>query len=468
MESRAFEELVVRYQGVVCGVAYAILHDRARSEEVAQEAFLLAWRRLADGPIGAGWICATARNLAWNVARRRTEVPMTGHEEPIAPSRDARDELIAREDATRAHAALAELPEKYRDAVVVYYHGDESMAAVAEALGISRANAKQRVHRGRELLREALGTVESTLRAARPAAAFTAACVALWAARGTAAAASTSTTPTSAASTSAASTAAASTAIGGLLASAAGWIFALATAGAVSVVVAGELAADSSAAPVKIAGAHSAATVTSHVAPLAVMPSLSATASTASPPRPDELVSLRAPRAPLRAMVSLLASEMNIPIRVEDGFEATIDCDATDLPALVLLDRWLAQANAQRTEVPALRIVQSGGSTDASSLGGDLMSLQLHDVPMRKALREIEAKLHVPIERDVKPMQLPGSTDVDGDLYIMTTEATREPELMPHVTIDVTNVTAGAALELVLEQTGLSYEHTTGFRIVAR
>jgi hypothetical protein len=323
------------------------------------------------------------------------------------------------------------------------------------------------VHRGRELLREALGTVESTLRAARPAAAFTAACVALWAARGTAAA-STSTTSTSTTSTSVASTAAVSTTTGGLLISAAGWIFGLATAGALSVVVVGELTADSSAAPAKPSRAHEPTPVTSHVTTQAVTPSISATASISSPPRTDELVSLRAPEAPIRMVVSLLANEMNVPIRVEDGLEATVDCDATDVPALQLLDQLLAQANAQRTEVPALHIVQSGGSTDASALGGDLMSLQLRDVPMPEALSAIEAKLHLPIERDVTPMQLPGPTEIDGDLYIQTQNDDPHPELVPHVTIDVTNVTAGEALELVLEQTGLSYEHTTGFRIVAR
>jgi hypothetical protein len=339
------------------------------------------------------------------------------------------------------------------------------MAAVAEALGISDANAKQRVHRGRELLREALGTVESTLRAARPAAAFTAACVALWVARGNAHAAVA--TSTSGAATSIGTTTAATIATGGIVTSALGWIFGVAVAGAVSFVVVDELAADSSS--VRTQRVHAVASTTRppralHAAP----PSLSTVANVANAPRPDELVGLSTPPAPIRAVVALLANEMNIPVRVEDGFEAKVSCDVNDVPALVLLDQLLEQANAKRTEMPAIRIVQSGGLTDASSLGGDLISLQLHDVPMRDALRAIEAKLYIPIERDVAPMQLPGPTDVDGDLYFLSQHGGPKPELLPHVTLDVANITAGEALELVLEQTGLGYEHTRGYLISPR
>jgi RNA polymerase sigma-70 factor, ECF subfamily len=54
-DPQAFEELVTRYQGVVCAVAYAVLRDRARSEEVAQEAFLIAWQKLPAMTPGRGW-----------------------------------------------------------------------------------------------------------------------------------------------------------------------------------------------------------------------------------------------------------------------------------------------------------------------------------------------------------------------------------------------------------------------------
>src|SRR5687767_5007135 len=94
-----FERLVREYQTAVCAIAYAVVKNRARSEELAQEAFLVAWRyRERVDIVTAGWVCAIARNLARNAARRRTEVAMAAMEtEPIAASRDARDALIDRE-----------------------------------------------------------------------------------------------------------------------------------------------------------------------------------------------------------------------------------------------------------------------------------------------------------------------------------------------------------------------------------
>src|SRR4029079_19124619 len=48
-----FHDLFVRYQDAVCAVAYSVLRDRARSEEVAQDAFLVAWSKGSEPT--AGW-----------------------------------------------------------------------------------------------------------------------------------------------------------------------------------------------------------------------------------------------------------------------------------------------------------------------------------------------------------------------------------------------------------------------------
>jgi len=182
-ERAAFDAMVVRHQDTVCAVAYAVLRDRARSEEVAQEAFLLAWQRTPAAEVTPAWLCGVARNLARNAARRPTEVPMSEELESHAeldPAPDARATLISRETADQAAAALASLSEACRDALVLYYRGDGSMAQVAAALDITVDTAKQRVHRGRERLRDLLDPVEASLRGTRPGSAFTAAAVGLW------------------------------------------------------------------------------------------------------------------------------------------------------------------------------------------------------------------------------------------------------------------------------------------------
>lgn len=183
-----FETLVARHQGAVCAVAYAILRDRGRSEEIAQEAFLVAWQKLPGmhpQPSLPGWVCGIARNLARNAARRRRperSMPEMLHEPTTAAN--PLDELLSRERLELANLALRELHELEREAVVLYYRGDESLPEVSSALGITTEAAKKRVQRGRAHLKDALAGVASTLRASRPGPAFTAGCIAALAAIG--------------------------------------------------------------------------------------------------------------------------------------------------------------------------------------------------------------------------------------------------------------------------------------------
>jgi RNA polymerase sigma factor (sigma-70 family) len=176
--TQPFEQLVARYQGVVCAVAYAALRDRARSEEIAQEAFLIAWQKLptlAEPPALPGWLCGIARNLALNAARRRKESAM--EREPVTEANPLTD-VLERESSAIAEQALASLPERDREVVVLYYRGDGTIDDVAGALGVAPAAVRKRLERARTRLRSAVAAVEASLRSTRPGPAFTAACVA--------------------------------------------------------------------------------------------------------------------------------------------------------------------------------------------------------------------------------------------------------------------------------------------------
>jgi RNA polymerase sigma factor (sigma-70 family) len=175
---RSFEQLVLRYQGVVCAVAYSVLRDRGRSEEVAQEAFLIAWQKmpaLAEPPVLPGWLCGIARNLATNAARRRKESAMES--EPAATTTPL-DDVLDREADEIARGALARLSDADREVVVLYYRSDSTLDEVAAALGLNPPAVRKRLERARTRLRDAVGAVEASLRRTRPGPAFTAGCVA--------------------------------------------------------------------------------------------------------------------------------------------------------------------------------------------------------------------------------------------------------------------------------------------------
>ncbi|HEU0034261.1 MAG TPA: sigma-70 family RNA polymerase sigma factor [Kofleriaceae bacterium] len=451
-----FEALVRSCQDAVCAIAYAVLRDRARSEECAQDAFLIAWGQRADPRAAtAAWICGIARNLARNAARRRQEVAMTM--EPAGSERSARDLLIERETETRALTALATLPDRYREAVVLYYRGDESITGVAAALGCSADTARQRVHRGRTKLREALASVEATLRATRPGIAFTAACVAAWG-RGA--------RPADAATTGALtslpwlvpSLVAGAVAVAGVVVVASG---ALSSRDAPAAIAAprprtsGELAAALTARfPAMPRATRIPPGFAALAPPSSASPSFASTTATApGGGSPAKLVDLDFKQAQLSILVHMLSVFLDTPIWLDPTLDAPIDVQVQQRDALAVLDEKLADVGGERTEVAALRLVTTGGRTDAATLGGDRLSLHVEDAPLDSVLSAIEPKLHMPIGRLAMPTT-GGTVSMDGEPY-------EDPS--PTVTLDVVDTAAGIVLERVLQQTGLRFELTTGF-----
>jgi hypothetical protein len=85
------------------------------------------------------------------------------------------DEVVANEEeAALVRESLAKLPENYRLPLVLFYREGQSVRAVAETLGISEDAVKQRLARGREMLRDRMsGLIETVLTRTGPTAVFT-------------------------------------------------------------------------------------------------------------------------------------------------------------------------------------------------------------------------------------------------------------------------------------------------------
>ncbi len=183
----AFRHIVERYQTLVCSVAYSRCGRLAWSEDLAQEAFVIAWQRLGElrdpGSLRA-WLCGIVRNLASNAARRefrRGGPPAPLEDAPELPDAqsDPAAHAISEEEAALLWRSLEQLPETYREPLVLFYRQGQSVMEVAQALDLSDDAVKQRLARGRSMLRNELASVvETALARTRPTAVFTVAVLA--------------------------------------------------------------------------------------------------------------------------------------------------------------------------------------------------------------------------------------------------------------------------------------------------
>ncbi len=185
-DSAAYGALVEKYQSLVCSVAYSRCGDLARSEDLAQEAFLVAWQKLEDlNEIAKfkGWICTIVRNLAHRTRKREARinpeaVALEAVVEYSAKTESPLERAVSQEQEQLVWKALADIPEDYREPMILFYREEQSIARVAEALELSQDAVKQRLSRGRKMVKEHLtSTVEVALRKSKPSKAFTSAVV---------------------------------------------------------------------------------------------------------------------------------------------------------------------------------------------------------------------------------------------------------------------------------------------------
>jgi RNA polymerase sigma-70 factor (ECF subfamily) len=161
----AFEGIVHRWQGPLVNLAYRFCHDRGRAEEMAQEAFLRAYRGLAQWRQDAAfssWLFALATNL-YRTELRRLPACTIGLEDVAEPAdpRACDGGLEDRDRDTAIRRAVLALPAKYREAVILFYFHEMDVAATARSLGQPEGTVKARLFRGREILRGKLPQILS-------------------------------------------------------------------------------------------------------------------------------------------------------------------------------------------------------------------------------------------------------------------------------------------------------------------
>lgn len=153
-DTAAFAVLVARWQGPMVNLAYRFCRDHARAEDLAQEAFLRAFRRLGSWRRDAAfstWLFALATNV-YRDELRRVAPDTVAIEEGMAATGSAEEVIGDADRRALVQRAVQSLPSKYREPLVLFYFHEQDVAATAASLGLPAGTVKARLSRGRDLL----------------------------------------------------------------------------------------------------------------------------------------------------------------------------------------------------------------------------------------------------------------------------------------------------------------------------
>lgn len=157
----AFERVLELYSQKIFHLALSMLRNQAQAEDMTQDVLVKIWKGLPGYHGGASlstWIYTIARNTCLTELKKRAVRPTVSLSEPdfaqtldAVPALQCADEIHAAMDVNHL---LAQLPDKYRQAITLFYLEQKSYEEVAALLGLPLGTVKTYLYRGkRELLK---------------------------------------------------------------------------------------------------------------------------------------------------------------------------------------------------------------------------------------------------------------------------------------------------------------------------
>jgi RNA polymerase sigma-70 factor (ECF subfamily) len=161
-----FNDLVVCYQEMLFALIVRMVPDRDQASDCVQEAFLNAYRNLDRFRGGSvkSWLSRIAINAAMDTQRLRKRRPADPYPEldddtwqpPAGEAADPEKTSLTSERHRALNAALAQVTDDQRTAIVLYDIEGYDYGEIASITGVSLGTVKSRIHRGRLALRALL------------------------------------------------------------------------------------------------------------------------------------------------------------------------------------------------------------------------------------------------------------------------------------------------------------------------
>lgn len=157
----AFGELVRRYKNLVYSVVLRMVNQTEDANDLAQEVFLKIYRNLEKYSPSyqfSTWVIRIATNTVIDFRRKKRldAVSMDEMVVEVAGGDNPEEVLGKKENKKRLEEAISSLPEMYRVPIVLYHLEDMSYQEIATVLQIPLSKVKNRIFRGRKLLKERL------------------------------------------------------------------------------------------------------------------------------------------------------------------------------------------------------------------------------------------------------------------------------------------------------------------------
>lgn len=159
----AIQAMVARKLPRMLALAQRMLGDAAEAEDVAQDAMLRAWKQAPRWTPGQAkfdtWLHRVALNLCYDRLRRRRET-LTATPPDLPDPGPAPDRgLLAADVGVRVDAALARLPERQREAIVLCHYQELTNIEAAALMSVSVDALESLLSRGRRALRQTLADI---------------------------------------------------------------------------------------------------------------------------------------------------------------------------------------------------------------------------------------------------------------------------------------------------------------------
>lgn len=159
-DSQAFEPLVARYQKVLFSVALRMVGNYEDARDIAQTTFVKAYEKLSSyDPRHRffSWIYRIMMNESLNVlGRQKTHQPL---DPSLTSPDDPGEQARLQELSEQVQAGLMELPQDYREVLVLRHFGELSYIEMSSLLGIPEKTVKSRLYTARQRLAERLQMV---------------------------------------------------------------------------------------------------------------------------------------------------------------------------------------------------------------------------------------------------------------------------------------------------------------------